>query len=80
MALKEISNDNERTVYADGHVSLSMFHYALNRDGYTAKGSVSYRWMVETTPPDDCADGFSKWFEFCNDNEPGAFPVTCATV
>ncbi|MGL4355705.1 MAG: hypothetical protein ACRCTP_17870 [Aeromonas popoffii] len=80
MELELISNDHDRFIYIEGHVSLSLFHVAVREDGYTTKGPVRHTFLVEKPVPDHHRDEFTRWYVFCDEDEPGAFPVTCATV
>ncbi|APU00464.1 hypothetical protein [Aeromonas phage 3] len=80
MELENISNDHDRFVYTEGHVSLAEFHRAVMEDGYTTKNHPRHTWLVEQELPEERRDEYGSWFEFCGEGEPGAFPVTCLTL
>ncbi|APU00800.1 hypothetical protein [Aeromonas phage Asp37] len=80
MELEHISNDHDQFIYTEGHVSLAELHRAALEDGYTTKNHPRHTWLVEKPVPDHHRDEFTRWYTFCDQDEPSSFPVTCLTL
>ncbi|MGL4508383.1 MAG: hypothetical protein ACRCUF_21895 [Aeromonas sobria] len=80
MELEVISNDQDKFLYVEGHVHLGDFLEAVHEYGHLDPRETRHTFLVEKPVPDHHRDEFGSWFVFCDADEPGAFPVTCATV
>ncbi|MGL5093687.1 MAG: hypothetical protein ACRC8B_22765 [Aeromonas sobria] len=80
MELEHISNDYTHYTYTEGHVNLELFRDAVVEYGHDVKNHPHHTYLVEKPVPDHHQNEFSSWFTFCDEDEPGAFPVTCLTL
>lgn len=80
MELETISNDEWQFIYVGGHIDLVEFGAAVLVEGYDICSDPEHTWMVEGEIPEWLVDDYDGWYEFCDADVPGAFPVTGVKV